>query len=166
MATKKQISRALDFLTDGDHATVAQISKAEAANLQASSMSRTYGGGVQGLGISDKEVGNAKLRELALNAYVENKRPAERCENPVPPFIDSDSFEDRIVSDVAEFGRVTKESNAARVRPMVPGCGVGHVNIALGPPGCLVRKNDGSDNFNKIRHVFSSLDIQLVTEQG
>lgn len=166
MVTKKQILRALDFLTDGDHAPVAQILKAEAANLQASSMSWTYGEGVQGLGISDKEVGNAKLQGLALKAYVENKRPAETCENPVPPFIDSDSFEDRIVSDVVEIDRVTKESNTARVRPMVPGYGVGHVNIAPGTPGCLVRKNDGSDNFNKIRHVFSSLDIQLVTEQG
>jgi hypothetical protein len=145
MATKQQILRALDFLTDGGDAPVAQALKAEAASLQASSMNWIYGDGIQGLGISYKEVESAKLQDLSLKVYVEKKLPEERCDNPVPGFIDSDSFEERIVTDVVEIGKVTQESNTARVRPMIPGYGVGHVNITVGTLGCLVRKNTNSD---------------------
>ncbi len=40
---------------------------------------------------------------------------------------------------------MTKEPNTIRVRPAIPGFGVGHVNITVGTFGCLVRKKDDDE---------------------
>ena len=42
-------------------------------------------------------------------------------------------------TDVLEIGRVSHESFTSRVRPAMPGSGVGHYKISVGTFGCLVK---------------------------
>lgn len=144
MATKKDILVALEFLTQGKEAPVAESLKKEALSLHKISKPWTSGEGIQGLGISYKTTSKERLKNLALKVYVEKKLPKNKCKNLVPSGIKIDCLKDRIPTDVEEIGIVKTEPNTGRVRPAIPGFGVGHFRITVGTFGCLVRKNGKS----------------------
>ena len=147
MAKKKDILTALEFLTQGQLAPVAESLKPEAQSLYVASSPWTTGEGIQGLGIAYKTTQQARLKDLVLKVYVEKKLPKNRCKNLVPGKVKMGSLGQHIYTDVEEIGKVTLESNTSRVRPAIPGYSIGHVKTTAGTFGCLVQKNNGSSTF-------------------
>ena len=97
------------------------------------------------MGSPKKSRAEQKLGVLAIKVYVEKKLPKSKLEDPVPKDLCVPGVDGKIETDVQEIGVVTKEPNTIRVRPAIPGFGLGHVNIAVGTFGCLVRKTSDSD---------------------
>ncbi len=103
------------------------------------------GKGIQGIGIAEKITDGQKLGVLAIKVYVEKKLPKSKLEDVVPKNLTVPGVEEKIETDIQEIGIVTKEPNTIRVRPAIPGFGVGHVHITVGTFGCLVRKKDDDE---------------------
>ena len=160
MATKRNILLALDFLTQGQEAPVKESLKKEAVALQKASKPWTAGPGIQGLGISYKTTENERLKDLVLKVYVEKKLPKSKCKNLVPSKVTVGSLDGDIDTDVEEIGLVAKESNTGRVRPAIPGFGVGHVDVTVGTFGCLVRKN------NNTRTLYMLSNSHVLANEG
>jgi hypothetical protein len=102
-----------------------------------------HGSGVQGLGIGDKLTHGEPTGELALRVYVEKKKAKAKVANPVPKVVVVPGVGERI-TDVIELGRVVPELFTERIRPAMPGSGLGHTAVTVGTFGCLVRKKGDS----------------------
>ena len=141
MAEKKHLLRALDILTQGTAAPAsASIGLEAVESVHRESRPWTMGEGIQGLGIAAKVTDGEQRPETVLKVYVEKKKPRSQVSNMVPKAVPVPGVEQPIDTDVEEIGRVEKEPNTTRVRPAVPGFGVGHPDITVGTFGCLVRK--------------------------
>ncbi|HEX5103001.1 MAG TPA: trypsin-like serine protease [Pirellulaceae bacterium] len=141
MPTEKQLVALLDMLTEGAVASAAVESvRAEAATLRKAAKPWTEGKGIQGVGIGEKITDGEQLDEVVLKVYVDQKKPKSQLDNPVPKKVLMPGLDEEVSTDVEEIGRMEKEPNTARIRPAVPGFGVGHVDITVGTFGCLVRK--------------------------
>src|SRR5687767_2829324 len=139
MATEKQIVALLDMLTEGAAApTAVETVAAAAATLQKSAKPWTEGKGIQGIGVGEKITDGEQLKEVVLKVYVDRKRPKSQLDNPVPSKVRMPGLDEQVETDVEEIGRVDKEPNTARMRPAIPGFGLGHVKITVGTFGCLV----------------------------
>jgi hypothetical protein len=66
-------------------------------------------------------------------------------DKPVPEKVDLPGLAEPVFTDVEEIGKVLLESNTARHRPAMPGCGLGHPEVTVGTFGCLVRKQGQPD---------------------
>lgn len=145
MAASKQtakLKKALEMLTEGEAAPVAEALRLEAADVQKKSHSWTSGENIQGLGIAERITQGRKLDELALKVYVDRKLPKDKVENLVPSKVTVPGLGAPIETDVEEIGKVELEMNTSRHRPAMPGCGLGHFDVTVGTFGCLVRKPD------------------------
>ncbi len=111
----------------------------EADSIRTTSHDWVHGSGVQGLGIGDKLTHGEPTGELALRVYVKKKKPRAKVANPVPKVVVVPGVGDRI-TDVIELGRVVPELFTERVRPAMPGSGLGHAAVTVGTFGCLVRR--------------------------
>lgn len=141
MPSEKQIVALLDMLTEGAAAPAAVESVAAAAEtLHKAAKPWTEGKGIQGIGVGEKITDGEQLKQVVLKVYVDQKRPKSQLDNPVPPKVRMPGLDEQVETDVEEIGRMDKEPNTARVRPAVPGFGLGHVKITVGTFGCLVRK--------------------------
>ena len=126
---------AADFSLEAADAGVAD----QADSIRTRSRDWVHGSGVQGLGIGDKLTHGEPTGELALRVYVEKKKPRAKVANPVPKVVVVPGVGDRI-TDVIELGRVVPELFTERVRPAMPGSGLGHTAVTVGTFGCLVRR--------------------------
>jgi hypothetical protein len=141
MATEKQLVSLLDMLTEGPTAaTVREALRPQAADLQRTARPWTEGKGIQGVGIGEKITDGEELSEVVIKVYVDRKVPKSQLDNPVPPKLRIPGQDEEVRTDVEEIGRVATEPNTERVRPAIPGFGLGHVKISVGTFGCLVRK--------------------------
>jgi hypothetical protein len=141
MATEKQLVALLDMLTEGASAPAATDSvRAEAATLRKSARRWVEGKGIQGVGVGERITDGEQLGEVVIKVYVDRKLPKAKLDHPVPPKVCMPGLDEQVRTDVEEIGRMVKEPNTARVRPAVPGFGLGHVKITVGTLGCLVRK--------------------------
>lgn len=149
MIKEDDLILALEFITEGAKAVIPEKLSRElfstegfmesTKEIQKSSRDWTQGPGIQGLGIGEKITEGKKLKELALRVYVEKKKSKSKVKNLVPEQVDVPEA-GKIQTDVIEIGRVETELYTSRVRPAVPGCGVGHPDVTVGTFGCLVRK--------------------------
>ena len=110
-----------------------------AESVRTRSRDWVHGAGVQGLGIGDKLTHGEPTGELALRVYVEKKKPRAKVDNPVPKVVVIPGVGEGI-TDVIELGRVVPELFTERVRPAMPGSGLGHTAVTVGTFGCVVRK--------------------------
>lgn len=143
MTHEKQLLMALDMLTAGSVGPdVPESLHVEAVATQRSNRGWVQGDGVQGYGIGEKITDGEELKEVVLKVYVEKKKPENKLKNAVkiPKSVKVEGLAEPIPTDVEEIGLVEKEANTTRVRPAIPGFGVGHVNVTVGTFGCLVRK--------------------------
>jgi hypothetical protein len=150
---EKGLKLALEVLTDGPRAlrrgegdislesADATLVEAEAARTRASDW--VHGEGVQGIGIGDKLTHGEPTGDLALRVYVAKKAPRAKVQNPVPKVVTVPGVGEQ-VTDVIELGEVVPELFTERVRPAMPGCGVGHSAVTVGTFGCLVKKKGDS----------------------
>jgi hypothetical protein len=148
--TEKDLEMALEVVTEGrkgfrrvtaDFSLEAADSSVaeEAESVRTVSRDWVHGSGVQGLGIGDKLTHGEPTGELALRVYVEKKKPKTKVANPVPKVVSVPGVGEQI-TDVIELGRVVPELFTERVRPAMPGSGLGHTAVTVGTFGCLVRK--------------------------
>lgn len=128
--------RALDMITEGEAAPLPERLRETALEVKRSERAWSQGRGVQGLGIGPMITGGEVRPELSLKVYVERKLPLSKLRDPVPATLDL--CDRKIPTDVEEIGRVAAEPNTGRVRPAIPGFGVGHLNVTVGTLGCLV----------------------------
>jgi hypothetical protein len=99
---------------------------------------------------------------LALRVYVEKKRPRTKVANPVPKVVVVPGVGERI-TDVIELGRVIPELFTERVRPAMPGSGLGHTAVTVGTFGCLVRKKGDANGLYVLSnaHVLANEGVAL-----
>jgi hypothetical protein len=143
--TQKDLLLALELITSPEVPHIVRGFQAEAVKMQAKAKPWVMGKGIQGIGIAEKITDGEKLGVLAIKVYVEKKLPKSRLEDLVPKDMRVPGVEENVATDVQEIGVVTKEPNTIRVRPAIPGFGVGHVKITVGTFGCLVRKTKESN---------------------
>ncbi len=137
---QRELEKALRVLTEGAAPGMPEALRPRAETVYESSRPWTMGQGIQGLGIGEKITDGQQLDELALKIYVDKKLPRADVDNLVPRTVKVPGIEERVPTDVEEIGVVEKEPNTGRVRPAIPGFGVGHLNVTVGTFGCLVRK--------------------------
>ncbi len=141
MADKTKLLLALDMLTVGPEGeavperlgTAAAVVRDRAAPWMAEP-------GIQGFGIGPKVKDARVLPELVLKVYVDSKKPVGLLRQAAPKEVKLPGTAGKVHTDVEAIGKVEREANTTRVRPAVPGFGVGHPNITVGTFGCLVRK--------------------------
>lgn len=135
---------ALDVLTEGGTMDLPQ--SLSAVRSWEAAQSWSYDAATQGLGIGpivrDAEV----LDGLAIKVYVARKLPRSKVKHLVPKTVNLPGMAGPVPTDVEEIGEVRLESNTVRVRPAVPGFGLGHSDVDGGTFGCLVRRKDQPEN--------------------
>jgi len=134
------------MLTEGGSAPVAESLKPRAEELHVSARPWTMGEGIQGLGIGQKVTDAYVRQEVVLKVYVEKKRPQAQCDAPVPKQVTIPGIAEQVETDVEEIGKVELESNTSNIRPAIPGFSLGHLQVAAGTFGCLVRVNGDQQN--------------------
>ena len=149
MASERELQLALEFVSEGDRAVIprgqsrevfsTESFRVETERIRKKSQPWTQGPGIQGLGLGEKISDGRVGEELALRVYVARKKPLSKVKNRVPKRVRVPEVGE-FLTDVEEIGRVEAESFRERVRPAMPGCGLGHPNVSVGTFGCLVRK--------------------------
>ena len=147
-----------DFTLEAGDPVVAD----EAESVRNRSRDWVHGSGVQGLGIGDKLTHGEPTGELALRVYVEKKKPRAKVENPVPKVVVVPGVGEGI-TDVIELGRIVPELFTERVRPAMPGSGLGHTAVTVGTFGCLVRKKGDANGLYVLSnaHVLANEGIAV-----
>lgn len=87
--------------------------------------------------------------------YVEEKLAKGRCEAPVPPTVALPDLGE-VHTDVVEIGPVRAESFRERVRPVLPGCSVGHPDITAGTLGAVVTYKGKPGHILSNSHVLAA----------
>lgn len=149
MAEEADLILALEFITEGARAVVPQQLQQEAFALESfqkemekirkKSRGWTMGRSIQGLGIGRKITKGREEETLAMRVYVDRKKARAKCKNPVPKTVSVPEV-GKVPTDVVEIGRVEAETFRDRVRPAMPGAGLGHKDVTVGTFGCLVRR--------------------------
>ena len=147
-----------DFTLEAGDPVVAE----EAESVRTRSRDWVHGPGVQGLGIGDKLTHGEPTGELALRVYVEKKKPTANVDNPVPKVVVVPGVGEGI-TDVIELGRIVPELFTERVRPAMPGSGLGHTAVTVGTFGCLVRKKGDANGLYVLSnaHVLANEGIAV-----
>lgn len=141
---------ALEFLTAGASAVLPQGMERAAfttesfqvatTKLHTKARDWTMARGIQGIGVGQKITKGNETEELAVRVYVERKKARSKVSGkPVPKTVTIPEV-GKITTDVVEIGRVKQELFRERVRPAMPGSGLGHKDVTVGTFGCLVRK--------------------------
>ncbi len=156
---EQELVLALEVLTQGAEAVLPQVLREQsflkaATRTEQATRAWTVGRGVQGLGVGEKITDGRATRELALRVYVAKKQPLAKIRHPVPKVATVPEV-GKVPTDVLEIGRVQLESFTERVRPAMPGCGVGHPKVTVGTFGLLVRKKGKAKNL----YVLSSSHV-------
>lgn len=110
--------------------------------------------GVQGLGLGAKITSGVARDQLALRVYVNSKRERGRIDHPVPRQLTM-GLDAPVDTDVIPVGDIRPQALTERLRPIQPGCSLGHIAVEGGTLGCIVRKNDGSPQ----RYVLSNSHV-------
>lgn len=173
MADESALVMALDFVTRGGQAPVPAFVggavalasfTAGAEKVREKARDWTRARNVQGLGIGPKLSNGDHLDdELALRVYVDEKKPRSRIANPVPKKVTVPEV-GAIPTDVVEIGTVELEAFRERVRPAMPGSGLGGQGVTVGTFGCLVRKR-GDDKTLYIlsnSHVLANSGVAAI----
>lgn len=142
---RKHLLLALELITTPELPRIATGLHAEAIQMQEKTKSWAMSKGIQGIGIAEKITDGEKIGEVVIKVYVEKKLPKSKVEDLIPKDLRVPGVDGTIKTDVQEIGVVVKEPNTIRVRPAIPGFGVGHIKITVGTFGCLVRKTNDSN---------------------
>ena len=162
--SERQLRYALDVLTEGPKAHVpkAQIARAmdmqefstESVSLQDRMRPWIQSEAVQAVGIGEKITNGKVLEILALRVYVEEKRPEADVDAVVPKRVNVPAVGE-VTTDVVEIGKLEPETFRERVRPIMPGCGLGHADVSVGTFGYIVRKRGGG----RRRYILSNSHV-------
>ncbi len=168
MAVEQDLVLALEFLTEGARAVVpasmarpaftTESFQQETQKVQEKAKPWTMGRSIQGVGIGPKITKGKATEDLALRVYVGRKKARAKVTNPVPKSVQVPEV-GRIGTDVVEIGRIELETFSSRVRPAMPGSGLGHRDVSVGTFGCLVRRRTGSSRRRRRLYVLSNSHV-------
>lgn len=114
--------------------------------------------GIQGLGLGEKLTKGQYDETIVIRAYVNKKKPLSKLKNRVPKTIVIPEI-GRVRTDVIEVGDVVLHSLNSRMRPVAPGCSIGHVDGTSGSLGCVVRiKGNSGTYILSSAHILSDFD--------
>ena len=149
MAKEADLILALEFVTEGANAVVPQellrnafgleSFQKETEKIRKKSRDWTSGRGIQGVGIGHKISKGKQTEDLSMRVYVERKKAASKVKNKVPKTVSVPEV-GKIPTDVVEIGKLELETFTDRIRPAIPGSGLGHKDVTVGTFGCLVTK--------------------------
>lgn len=152
MSKRKKFDIAFQVITEGDKARISDELKRklfgedwvrEMRAIQAEADDWINTRPVQGLAVGTRRKRGERTGELVIVVYVDRKKPREKVRKPVPRLIripGLGAFE----TDVVAVGKVAPLQFADYVRPAMPGCSVGHVDLdGYGTFGLLVKKQAG-----------------------
>ena len=160
---KLSLRTALEMVTAGSQARVPEVLRAEAVARHAEARPWSANEEIQGYGIGRRVTEGKRLDRLALKVYVDRKKPKEALGGKmVPPKIEMAGLGGDIETDVEEIGVISLEAYTRRIRPAMPGSGLGHVAISAGTFGCLVRKEGDS----KTLYILSNSHVLANSGQG
>ncbi len=152
----QHLATVLECLTEGSRApafsrltrrtAVGAAFATEADVVAARERPWVLGSGIQGVGIGEKVTAGQCTGVLALRVYVEHKRPEAGLANRVPKTVAVADLAP-VVTDVLEIGRLQVELFRDRVRPVMPGCGIGLSSTKAGTLGAFVRRAGEDDLF-------------------
>lgn len=131
--------------------------QAEAATLATRTQQWSTTDGIQGLGIGAKITAGQETEEMALRIYVDEKRAATRLDSPVPAEVHLPEL-GTVVTDVIESGVIVPEMFRERVRPVMPGCGLGHPDVTVGTLGAAVTRRG--------KHGFAISNSHVLADSG
>lgn len=173
---ERDLVLALEMLTEGrradlprareglEFATEALLEGAESTkrNSRPWMMARS----IQGYGIAQRTVAGFLTKDISLKVYVDQKKPKARVNNPVPARVKLPEL-GSVETDVEEIGPVALELFTGRVRPPMPGCGLGHPRITVGTFGCLVHKQDDDETFYILSnsHVLADSGLASIGDE-
>ncbi len=168
MAVEQDLVLALEFLTEGARAVVpasmarpaftTESFQQETQKVQEKAKPWTMGRSIQGVGIGPKVTKGKATEDLALRVYVQKKKAKAKVKNPVPKSVQVPEV-GQIGTDVLEIGKVELETFTDRVRPAMPGSGLGHRDVSVGTFGCLVRRRSGSRRRRRRLYVLSNSHV-------
>lgn len=171
MARHRDLMIALEMLTEGADAALPRSIRTESLESASEALREkthgwTMGPGIQGVGIGEKITERKKTQELVLKVYVKEKKPKSECRNPVPTQVRVPEI-GALPTDVEEIGEVEVEVFRSRVRPAMPGCGLGHLGVTVGTFGCVVRKRsrDGALYVLSNSHVLANEGIAAIGDK-
>jgi hypothetical protein len=147
MASPKDLRLALEIVTEGpagEDVIMPEGLRLEAESAHAAATPWVTEEGVVGYGIGKKITGGQVTNDLALKIYVKEKKPLAELAAPAPKSLELPGIAGSVPTDVEAIGELQLELLIDRLRPTVPGFGVGHPDVTVGTFGCLVQKqNDG-----------------------
>ncbi|MHA6644087.1 trypsin-like serine protease [Mesorhizobium sp. A623] len=108
---------------------------------------------VQAIGLGSKIKDGVDLGRPAFRVYVDEKRPLSDIANPVPRALPTSVAE--VETDVLPVGAIRPQAFPDRLRPIRPGCSIGHVAVTGGTLGCIVRKRAGG----RERYILSNAHV-------
>jgi hypothetical protein len=160
----KELRLALEVITEGPASRIprTQIDRTlgmeefsrESLQVQETSRAWIQSKSVQALGIGEKITNGHVTNEISLRVYVEKKLPEAALETIVPKTLHIPTVGE-IVTDVVEIGKLERETFRERVRPIMPGCGLGHADVSAGTFGSVVRKRNGGPE----RYILSNSHV-------
>lgn len=109
---------------------------------------------VQGIGVGEKMKAGVPQGRTALRVYVNRKRDLADLANPVPPLVETVAA-GALETDVVAIGDVRPQAATDRLRPIQPGCSLGHYGVPGGTLGGIVRKAGGGD----ARYILSNAHV-------
>lgn len=156
MSTREEFDIAFQIITEGAKAKIPDDVKQrlfgedwtrEMQAIQAAADDWINTPAVQGLAVDTRTQDGRPTGELAIVVYVDRKRPPEKVRKPVPreiPIPGLGTFK----TDVVAIGKMAPLQFPDYVRPAMPGCSIGHVNLyGYGTFGLLVRRADARSLF-------------------
>lgn len=154
VSSERDLRYALDVLMEGPKAGIPKtriertvgFSEFETESLTVQETTQTWmeKPSIQAVGLGEKITDGKVTDTMAVRVYVDKKVPEADLNVPVPKRIDVPAVGE-VVTDVIEIGMIEPEVFTERARPIMPGCGLGHVQVTVGTFGCVVRKIDDPD---------------------
>jgi hypothetical protein len=150
MATREQLEVALKVILEGDKAKITDEERRalwgpdpgpQMRALQREHSEWVRSRSVQALGVGKRQRRGRQREQLVIVVYVDQKRPPKFVQKPVPGRLRIPGI-GVVETDVVAVGKVEPQVFSDRVRPAMPGCSIGHVDLpTYGTFGLVVKKN-------------------------
>ena len=127
---RRRLKNALAILSEGADAKAGQKYPDEAMQAKQDARQWLSEQSIQGFGIGSKVIGGVEQGELVVKVYVEEKRPRDQIDHPVPTEVRVPGIAEPVKTDVIAVGRIRRQTAFLdKSRPAAPG-----VSISIDQP--------------------------------
>ena len=156
---RRRLKNALAILSEGADAKTGQKYPDEAMQAKQDARQWLSEPSIQGFGIGSKVIGGVEQGELVVKVYVEEKRPRDQIDHPVPTEVRVPGIAEPVKTDVIAVGRIRRQTAFLdKSRPAAPGVSISIDQPNPGTLGCLVTRR-GDENL----YILSSSHVMAVS---